>query len=644
LRAVPRRILRVGLWTLALIAGFAAVLFVVFTGGEVEVRRTAGVEQSSRIEGFTFEDLVGNEKRLTVAAGLGTFDEEGNFTVQDVRRVEISRDGKPPLVARAHRGAGSGPQGQRIIRLEGGVEVFDQEAGVRASLPSLEIDQAAGLARSLGEVRVDGGTMRGRADAVIYGLESHPTELFVLQLEGADGSSLEAGHAVVGNGERRLELTGAVKVTEGGATLRSQRVVVYRTEEGRPQRAEISLGLTILATFADRPDLHGKAQAGHVIWDEGGELSAVLLEGDAHVAQAATSLDGERIRASRISPQSGWDFDANGNVRARGLTRQGNAVLEADRLLARTGPSGNLMEAEAIGAVAFRSDEAVADSDRARFRPEETQFPVILEATAGGRVRVASGRTRIAASTIRTDAEGTKMAASGRVEASLLPSGSEERRGRAPGPFQSDEAVHFVSRELQTRDGGAALSFRGEVRGWQGERHLSAERVDLEEARESLLATGNVLSRFPDPARPEEGSAFLQVAADRLDYVGENGTAVYDGNVRVRQLEGWLEADRLEIDLGGDERREIEEIRGAGDVRFEYRAGGNTADTTPARGSADRMRYIPDARVVRLMGDRAPAEIRRPGDKGGSTRGRVLRYELDTGTVDVESSVAGSFP
>jgi hypothetical protein len=45
--------------------------------------------------------------------------------------------------------------------------------------------------------------------------------------------------------------------------------------------------------------------------------------------------------------------------------------------------------------------------------------------------------------------------------------------------------------------------------------------------------------------------------------------------------------------------------------------------------------------TIRLLGDRVPASVRRIGQGGGTTTGRVLRYRLDTGTLDVESGEQG---
>lgn len=628
--------MRIGAWVGAAAAVSALAVFVVRTGRTRDIADPGRSETSSRIEGFTFEEFSGDRKVLSVAAGVGTFDESGNFSVQDVRRVELHREGKPPLIARAERGAGTGPHGGRVLRLEGGVEVFDAEAGVRAALDSLEIDQPSGVARSLGTVSLESGSMTGKADAVIYGLGERPTEIFVLALRGADGSALEAAHAVVEPGERRLDLTGAVRVRSGRATLRSERVVLHRAPDGRPERAEISLGLVLDADVESGGPLRATAEAGEVTWRADGEIAAAVLEGQARLRQAATEIDAQRIAAQRL-PEAGWDLRAEGSVRARGMTRGGDALLEARRLEGRTDEAGAIVRGDAVGTVRFRSERAIAESEKASFRPDDRQFPIVLEAPAGGRARVASGRTRVAAGVIRTDSEGTRLAARDRVEASLLPETEAAAKAEAPGPFRADEAVHFVSKELDSAEGGRVLAFRGEVKGWQGERHLSADEVEIDDRQEALRARGSVLTRFPDPGRGLRQPAFVQVSAASLEYRGDAGSAVYEGSVRVRQREGWLESERLEIDLGEEPRREIREIRASGSVRFEYRAAEAETGTPPARGSADRLRHDPIARTLRLMGDRSPAEIRRPGDAGGSTRGRVLRYDLDSGAVDVES-------
>jgi hypothetical protein len=58
-------------------------------------------------------------------------------------------------------------------------------------------------------------------------------------------------------------------------------------------------------------------------------------------------------------------------------------------------------------------------------------------------------------------------------------------------------------------------------------------------------------------------------------------------------------------------------------------------------GTADRMSYDPHEATVLLFGDSKPAAVRRIGGGGGTTTGRVLRYHLDLGTLEVDAGELG---
>ena len=112
--------------------------------------------------------------------------------------------------------------------------------------------------------------------------------------------------------------------------------------------------------------------------------------------------------------------------------------------------------------------------------------------------RLARFRTRVAAEEITTDARGRQLLAERQVEATLLPDNAS--RPAVSGPFRADEAIHFVSEELDSSKSGNLLVFTGQVRGWQGERNLASERLTLDRERQNLLAEGSVVSRMPRTA------------------------------------------------------------------------------------------------------------------------------------------------
>ena len=255
---------------------------------------------------------------------------------------------------------------------------------------------------------------------------------------------------------------------------------------------------------------------------------------------------------------------------------------------------------------------------------------------------MARGRTRVAAEEIVTDERGEGLLAQRRVEATLLPASTADEEGALAGLFDTSDAVHFVAARLEGRDFARQLTFNGNVRAWQGEQNLSAQHVVLQQAERTLTATDQVTTRVP---RTREGGAageadFVQISADRLDYDDETRRAVFHEQVRVRLAEGWMESERMEVDLVSDGPG-IEEIRSFDRIRIEFRDPAEEDAPQLITGRADRLVYRPDEATIWLYGDESPATVRRIGEGGGTTSGRVLRYHLELGTLEVDSGEQG---
>jgi lipopolysaccharide transport protein LptA len=131
-------------------------------------------------------------------------------------------------------------------------------------------------------------------------------------------------------------------------------------------------------------------------------------------------------------------------------------------------------------------------------------------------------------------------------------------------------------------------------------------------------------------------SDYIQISSAGLEYDGDGRQAVFSDGVRVRQAEGWMESELLEVDLkqgGGG----IEMLRAYRNVQIEYHSPSASGVPSPINGTADRMEYTPDDALVRLFGEESPATVSRAGEGSVKSEGRVLRYRLDTGRIEVES-------
>jgi lipopolysaccharide export system protein LptA len=593
-------------------------------------------DQSARMEGFRFTDLVQGRRRLLVQAKVGRIDDGGAFEVEQVERFEVDRGDQGPLLLTATRGAGSGAQGKRIVRLEGGVTLRDDDAGLGLEIPTVELDQVEGVVRSLGAVRLKSQEWTGTAGAVLYSLKGEPTQIQNLALDGPEGGQLAADRASMPPGGRTLTLSGGVDAAQGGMRLNAENVVVQRRADGRLESVTATPAVTGTATALGSGTARLAAREARASWDARGRLSSFSLSGAARIEHPRGTIAADRIEARAEDSAETFAVDASVQVVASGPTQKGNGRLSCDALHATIDAKGTVRDGLATGLVRFDGEDTAGEAAEARFTSLDPSGTVTLVSSKSRRARLASGKIRIMADTIVSDLRGAKLVADGRVESTLLP-GSGPQPARTSPMFTSTEAVHFVSAFLESSNAGARLVFRGDVRGWQGERTLSADEVELIQEGDVLNAQGHVATRMPrEAARAATEADYIQIGAERLAYRGGAHTAEYDGSVRVRQAEGWLQTPRLVAALaaGGPGLREVQALDG---VRFEYRSPGERSVPTTATGEGDRAVYDTVARVLRVFGDKAPATVRSTGPKGGTTVGRVLRYDVDTGALEVES-------
>lgn len=595
-----------------------------------------GPGTDTMLVGFTFTDLEGGRRRLSVSAKLGSFDTQGGFTLEGVERIEIDREDAPPLVLRADRGSGSGPEGKRVIRLDGGVEMRDEAAGLHVRLPSIEVDQARGTARSLGEVEIEAPGWKGKASAAVYGLaKGSSSELYRLEASTLEGATLSAGRVVVNRTTGALTLDGGVDYRAGADRLRADDATAERDANGRLRRLIANGSVEGSAEREPGRPTSWRAAQADVSWDEAGALISALLRGDARVEQAPASIAAATIRAA-VRPAGGFQVDADGGVVWNGVWGGHPARLQCGALDGVLDDLGTIREGRARDGVRFDGRDAGGEADRASFAPGEPNGRLTLEAAGTMRARVRSGRTRVVADRIVASARGDRMEAEGRVEATLLPDANRGAAGASL--FDARQTIHFVAGRLESEDSGRKLRFRQAVRGWQEDRTLSADEVDADAQGDALDARGKVATRLPrGKAAAASDADYLEVSSNALAYRGGESQATYTGNVRARLAEGWLESARLVVLLRRPEGG-IREVRAFDEVRLEFADTDERGMPRPVTGKADRLVWDPVASVARLFGDKAPAEVRREGEKGGTTTGRVLRYRLDADVVEVEST------
>jgi lipopolysaccharide transport protein LptA len=582
--------------------------------------------------------LVGEEQGVEFEAQIVEPRADGGYHLELIDRLAIPREGKGPLVVQAKAADIDGPeQGRKIVAREE-VVVTDPEDGLTLRLPRLEIDELAGVARSKGEIVFEGAGSSGSASELIYGLNGQPSELFDPVLIDASGMRMRADKAVLLDGLDDVELRGSIDASRGEERFLSDTLRLKRDEESRLRHAIAKGSVSGHVMLALEVPSEMRADRVEVDWDELGETEHVLLHGHAYLARAEQSLSSSRIEARRDPEQRRWEVVARGTVYAQGRFGDGPAWMRSESFTALMDDQMQPISAEAKGHVRFEAPNTRAEADRVEFEPAGLVGRIRLFAAGNRKARLSLERTRIAAEMITTDQHGIDLVAERRVEATLMPANDGNPNAEVGGLFQTSEAIHFVAAYLHGQNSGDRLVFRENVRGWQGERNLSADEIELRKADQGLSASGNVTTRVPrDTGGDALGEAdYVQISAGTLHYDGADRLAVYRDNVRVAILEGWLEADSVEILLADGDGGGIREIRALDNVRIEFSDPDVNDSPAMVGGTADRAIYVPSERTVRLFGDTKPAMVRKLGSEGATTSGRVLRYQLDDGTLEVE--------
>lgn len=585
-----------------------------------------------------FTELEGGDTRLS--GDIDSIEEaaDGRLSLEGIRELLLRREEGSPLEIAADVGDIAGETGARTMIFENGVTIRDADAGLVLTLPRLEVDESTGEARSTAGLSVEGPALSGTADSLVYGLSGQPTVLESVDFENADGVRLEAARAVLVDGLDDVELQGDVRLTRGEERLNTERMRVERNERGALRRARADQGVD--ASLAVDPGrlVSVSADSADVGWDGRGAVESLALAGGAIVRHGTESLAAEGIDTRRTD--AGWRVEASRSVHVQGVVGGGPAWLRCDALEAQLSEILELRSGVATGRVRFEGSDTRAEAARATLGADD-EGGIVLEGAGLRRARLARGRTRVTANRIATDRAGAELDATGEVESTLL-AGRAGGAGEGLGLFDLSEAVHFVSQRLRGRDADGTLSFTGDVRAWQGERNLAADRIDLDRASGSLDASGSVRSRFPrlrdaPTVRLED---YVQASAERLEYDDAARVAIYREDVEVSVREGRLESDRLDVILG-ESGAAIREVRASSSVAFEFRRTEDDGTVSVVTGTADRLVWLPVEQTAWLYGDTTPATVRRPGAKGGTTSGRVLRYGLETGELEVDSGEQG---
>ena len=239
--------------------------------------------------------------------------------------------------------------------------------------------------------------------------------------------------------------------------------------------------------------------------------------------------------------------------------------------------------------------------------------------------RVTDRRATIDAEELTVALDGGDLSASGTVRSVLQPHGAGTADDmKRPALLDAGLTVNVTAETLAYRGDTGQGVYDGQARLWQGDTSIQAARIELDEARGDLTATGGVRSTLVLGGGTDGGAPAVTIGrAESFSYVEEARRVAYETGAQLNGPEGDVSGDRIEILLTAAG-REIDRLdaTGAVTVRLDTRVATGEALVYHTAEARYEMRGTP----VRLV------------EECRETTGRTLTFFKATDRILVDGN------
>jgi len=243
----------------------------------------------------------------------------------------------------------------------------------------------------------------------------------------------------------------------------------------------------------------------------------------------------------------------------------------------------------------------------------------------GGRPMGWDSKSRLQADEIDYDRDKDEMHARGDVRTTYF--NREATSGSTPFNKKSKSPTYMTAERVDERGNDSVAIYTGHARGWQDDNFVKADRIELYNDENRMVAAGHVesalytIERETSPGKRETVPAFA--TAEHMTYSDERRLVHYEGHVKSRQGTDRIEADRVDTFLKQDT-SEVDHLVATGSVDM----------TQPGRhGVGDKLTYTSDDGRAVLVG----ANARVDDEETGSVMGSELTFYNGDDKISVDN-------
>ncbi len=419
--------------------------------------------------------------------------------------------------------------------------------------------------------------------------------------------------ANVNYSKANLSTPGAIKLSFG-------RDVIERVQtEGRTT--------IFLKGISDRPDASDRTISADKIitflQPNGRDLSRAEAIGNVVLQIDPIRKSADNYKTILTSDRLECDFYEGNNLKLCLISKNAKAVQEPFSL----GKGKRILLAETFSVEFEKENQSLAKynaSGRARYSEDDKNAMAnqIIFTETDGVVRLRGGEPTIWDSKMR--AKAIEIDWDTRNDKSFLRqkvSSTYYNQSQSDGtlPFSDSSAPVYITAEMAEFDHRNEIGiYSGNVRAWQEENYIRADRIILFAKERKMNAEGRVQTLLykvkQKVVNGKEVDQPVSVASDRFSYLDETRVIRYEGNVDIKQGADRINSDSAEIFLN----RQNELIKAI--------VSGNVKISQPnRRGTGEYAEYVAASEVIILRGSPAKVEDAEQGELQGAQMTLYMR-------------------
>jgi len=295
--------------------------------------------------------------------------------------------------------------------------------------------------------------------------------------------------------------------------------------------------------------------------------------------------------------------------------------LEADRMaVVFLAPGSAVDYLQADGKARFTQDDANGSAEKITYRPQRG-----MATLQGAPVQFWDSRGRSRARTVEWDISKRIAILNGDVSTTFY--NQEQTSGALPFR-EKNSPVYVTANKSVVKISDDSVVFEGRARAWQKDNFISAETLEINRSKRTLIASGGVRTLLFDMPRGTSANSLSAVSgsAGSFKYSDATRIAVYETAVDLRQGQDRVQGASVTVRIGND--RGVQSFNVKGDV---------VLTQIGRRATGDDALYDLVERKVSLKG--SPARVVETGR--GAAEGGTLTYFLDDKRVVGEGRSEG---